>query len=118
MARPCAPIGYLNLRKTDGQGRDVPTVEVHPERAPLITWAFKRYAEGAASVAALLRDLTARGLLSMPSPKRPSRPLGKNALCRVLTNSLCRGTATRARFTLGRTSPSWSQRCSIKCNRC
>mgnify|MGYP001547921185 CR=1 FL=1 len=35
---------------------------------------------------ALLRDLTARGLLSVPSPKRPSKPLGKNALYRVLTN--------------------------------
>ena len=34
----------------------------------------------------LLRDLTARGLVSVPTPKRPAKPLGKNALYRVLTN--------------------------------
>ncbi|AQP52375.1 recombinase family protein [Tessaracoccus flavescens] len=81
-----APIGYLNVRRTDDAGREVRTVEVDAERAPLIGWAFERYATGEISVTALLRDLTARGLLSVPSPKRPSRPLGKNALYRVLTN--------------------------------
>ena len=81
-----APIGYLNVRQTDDQGREIRTVEVDPERAPLIAWAFEQYAGGETSVTALLRDLTARGLLSVPSPKRPSSPLGKNALYRVLTN--------------------------------
>ena len=81
-----APIGHLNVRRTDDAGREVRTVEVDAERAPLIGWAFERYATGEISVTALLRDLTARGLLSVPSPKRPSRPLGKNALYRVLTN--------------------------------
>ena len=81
-----APIGYLNVRQTDKQGREIRTVKVDPERAPLIAWAFERYATGETSVTALLRDLTARGLVSVPSPKRSSRPLGKNALYRVLTN--------------------------------
>ncbi len=81
-----APIGYLNVRQTDEQGRELRTVKIDPERAPLITWAFERYATGETSVTALLRDLTARGLVSVPSPKRPSRLLGKNALYRVLTN--------------------------------
>lgn len=81
-----APVGYLNVRQTDDKGREIRTVEVDPERAPLIAWAFDRYATGETSVTALLRDLTARGLVSVPSPKRPSRPLGKNALYRVLTN--------------------------------
>lgn len=81
-----APIGYLNVRQADDQGREIRTVEVDPERAPLIAWAFEQYAGGETSVTALLRDLTAHGLLSVPSPKRPSRPLGKNALYRVLTN--------------------------------
>jgi len=31
-----APVGYLNVRRTDDQGREVRTVEVDPERAPLI----------------------------------------------------------------------------------
>ena len=81
-----APVGYLNVRRTDEQGREVRTVKVDPERAPLIAWAFEQYAKGEGSVTALLRDLTARGLVSVPSPKRPSKPLGKNALYRVLTN--------------------------------
>ena len=81
-----APIGYLNVRKTDDNGREVRTVEVDPERAPLITWAFEHYATGETSVTGLLRDLTARGLLTVPTPKRPSKPLGKNTLYKLLTN--------------------------------
>ena len=81
-----APIGYLNVRCTDEQGREIRTIETDPDRAPLIRWAFERYATGETSVAELLRDLTARGLVSVATPKRPSRPLGRNALYRVLTN--------------------------------
>ena len=81
-----APIGYLNVRTTDDNGREVRTVEVDAERAPLIRWAFERYAEGETSVMGLLRDLTARGLVSVPTPKRPAKQLGKNSLYRVLTN--------------------------------
>ena len=81
-----APIGYLNVRKTDENGREIRTVEVDPARAPLIRWAFEHYAEGETSVTGLLRDLTARGLLTVPTPKRPSKPLGKNTLYKLLTN--------------------------------
>ena len=81
-----APVGYLNVRKTDEQGREIRTVEVDPERAPLIRWAFETYAKGETSVTGLLRDLIARGLTTVPSPKRPSKPLGKNTLYKLLTN--------------------------------
>ena len=81
-----APVGYLNVRRTDEQGREIRTVEVDPERAPLIRWAFETYAKGETSVTGLLRDLTARGLTTVPSPKRPSKPLGKNKLYKLLTN--------------------------------
>ena len=81
-----APIGYLNVRKIDDQGREIRTVEVDPDRAPLIRWAFQTYAKGETSVAGLLRDLTARGLVTVPSPKRPSKALGKNTLYKLLTN--------------------------------
>ena len=57
-----APVGYLNVRRTDEHGREVRTVEVDPERAPLIRWAFETYAWGETSVTGLLRELTARGL--------------------------------------------------------
>ena len=81
-----APIGYLNVRRTDEQGREVRTVDVDTERAPLIWWAFETYAEGETSVTSLLRDLTARGLVTVATPKRPSKPLGKNTLYKLLTN--------------------------------
>ena len=81
-----APIGYLNVRKTDDNGREVRTVEVDPDRAPLIRFAFEHYATGETSVTGLLRELTARGLLTVPTPKRPSKPLGKNTLYKLLTN--------------------------------
>ena len=81
-----APVGYLNVRRTDEHGREVRTVEVDPERAPLIRWAFETYAWGETSVTGLLRELTARGLTTVPSPKRPSKPLGKNTLYKLLTN--------------------------------
>ena len=81
-----ARVGYLNVRKTDEQGREIRTVEIDPERAPLIRWAFATYAKGETSVTGLLRDLTARGLTTVPSPKRPSKPLGKNTLYKLLTN--------------------------------
>ena len=81
-----APVGYLNVRRTDEQGRELRTVEVDPERAPLIRWAFETYAQGETSVAALLRDVTARGLTTVPSPKRPSKPLGKATFYSLLTN--------------------------------
>ena len=81
-----APIGYLNVRRTDDAGREIRTVDVDPERAPLIAWAFEQYAGGETSVTGLLRDLTARGLLTVPTPKRPSKPLGKNTLYKLLTN--------------------------------
>lgn len=77
----CAPVGYLNVRKTDEQGREIRTVEFDPERASLIRWAFETYAQGETSVAALLCNLTARG-----SPKRPSKPLSKATFYSLLTN--------------------------------
>ncbi|TNU72799.1 recombinase family protein, partial [Miniimonas arenae] len=52
-----APIGYLNVRRTDDNGREIRTVEVDPDRAPLITWAFEHYATGETSVTGLLREL-------------------------------------------------------------
>ena len=41
-----APIGYLNVRTRDELGRELRTIELDPERAPIIEWAFKAYASG------------------------------------------------------------------------
>ncbi|MCG2947346.1 recombinase family protein, partial [Escherichia coli] len=37
------------------------------------------------------RELEARGLTSLPTPKRPSKPVGKSTLLRILTNPYYRG---------------------------
>ena len=81
-----APIGYLNVRARDAQGREVRTVQIDPQRAPLIQWAFNEYARGQTAVIDLQKALTARGLTSVPSPQRGGRPLGKATLYKVLTN--------------------------------
>lgn len=73
-----APVGYLNVRRSDERGREVRTVEVDPERAPLVRWAFETYAKSETSVAALLGDLTARGLTTAPSPKRAIEAVGEH----------------------------------------
>lgn len=81
-----SPIGYLNVQRRDEQGRQVRTVEIDPERAPHIRFAFHTYAAGDVSVVELLRILTARGLTSVPSPSRPARPIGRSTLYKLLTN--------------------------------
>ena len=41
-----APIGYLNVRRRDERGREYRTVEIDPERGPMIRWVFEQYASG------------------------------------------------------------------------
>ncbi|WP_454301569.1 hypothetical protein [Salana multivorans] len=81
-----APIGYLNVRKRDEQGREYRTVEIDPERAPLVRWVFEQYAAGERTVVDLLAEVTARGLTSVPTPKRPSGPVGRATFFDLLRN--------------------------------
>jgi site-specific DNA recombinase len=80
-----APLGYLNVRKFEN-GREVRTVEIDPERAPHVIWAFRSYATGEWTVRSLLAELTRRGLLSKPTPKRPARPIAISAFHEMLKN--------------------------------
>ncbi len=86
-----APIGYLNVRKRDELGREVRTIELDPERAPMIEWAFKAYASGNWSVSQLHDELTSRGLRSLPTPKRAAKPLAVSTVHRLLTNPYYKG---------------------------
>ena len=86
-----APIGYLNVRKRDEMGRELRTIELDPERAPTIEWAFKAYASGNWSVSQLHDELTSRGLRSLPTPKRPAKPLAVSTIHRLLTNPYYNG---------------------------
>ena len=78
-----APIGYLNVRRmVDGlEGR---TVEVDPERGPLMAWAFEAYATGEWTIRRLLAELTARGLTTVPGARGPGKPLEVSHLHRLL----------------------------------
>lgn len=89
-----APIGYLNVRARDDQGREYRTVEIDPERAPLIRWVFEKYATGDRTVVDLLAEVTARGLTTVPTPKRPSGPMARSGFFKILrrvSDSLCAG---------------------------
>ena len=86
-----APIGYLNVRTTDELGREARTVELDPERAPMIQWAFKAYASWNWAVSQLHDELTSRGLTSVPTPKRPGKPLAVSSVHRMLINPYYKG---------------------------
>ena len=81
-----APIGYRNIRRKDDQGREYRTVEIDPDRAPLISWVFDTYAKGEHTVPDLLAEATARGLTTVPTPKRPSGPVGRSTFFKLLRN--------------------------------
>jgi site-specific DNA recombinase len=80
-----APIGYLNVREMV-EGREIRTVAIDPERAPLIKLAFELYVTGKYSLSELATILAARGLRSRATPRKPSKELGTNDLATVLRN--------------------------------
>ena len=86
-----APIGYRNVRTTDALGRELRTVEIDPVAAELVRWAFQTYAGGDWSLTMLLAELTARGLTTRATPKRPARPLSLSGLHKLLSNPYYRG---------------------------
>ncbi len=70
-----APIGYLNVRRIEN-GQESRTVEIDPERGPLMQWAFEEYSNGEWTLRKLLAEVTDRGLTSTGGPNTPSKPLG------------------------------------------
>ncbi|CAN5477534.1 recombinase family protein [soil metagenome] len=79
------PIGYRNII-TRVEGHEVRSVEVDPERTPLVQWAFKAYASGDHSITDLLQEVTQRGLTNRPTATRPGKPLTRSQLHRMLGN--------------------------------
>ncbi len=75
--------GYLNVRKFEN-GREVRTIEVDPERGPLMTWAFDAYRTGDWTIRRLLAELTDRGLTTAPSLRGPGKPLNVSHLHKLL----------------------------------
>ena len=89
-----APIGYRNVRVRDELGREIRTVELDPDRAPLVEWAFKAYASGDWTISQLHDELASRGLTTIATPKRPSKPLAVSSVHRLLTNPYYKGDVT------------------------
>ncbi len=86
-----APIGYRNVGVRDDFGREVRTVEIDEERARLVRWAFQVFASGGWTTSQLHHELVARELTTAASPRRPSRPIGKSSVHRMLTNPYYKG---------------------------
>ncbi|MGE3444625.1 MAG: recombinase family protein [Acidimicrobiia bacterium] len=88
-----APIGYRNhVEIVDG--RHVRSVAVDPERAPLVQWAFERYATGEWTTQSLTDALNEKGLRSKPVGKKPAMPLKKGRVAHLLSNPYYVGTVT------------------------
>ena len=80
-----APTGYRNVRKIV-DNREIRTVDIDPERGPLMQWAFEQYATGNWSIRNLLKELTHKGLTSTGGPNTPSKPLSLSNFNNLLKN--------------------------------
>ncbi len=100
-----APIGYLNVRETV-EGREIRTIALDPERAPLVRMAFELYATGNYALSDLARILEERGLRSRSTPRCPAKALGVNRLQSLLRNDYYAGVVRyRGRSYPGRHEP-------------
>jgi len=80
-----APLGYLHKREYRG-GVMSSWIEIDPERAPLIRWAFEVYATGDWTVTDLHAALHQKGLTTRPTANKPARDLSLNSLYKLLRN--------------------------------
>ncbi len=82
-----APIGYLNLRDRI-DGREIRTIAVDPERAPLVQWAFEEYMKGNWTLTSLTEALANKGLKPLPSGRDGAirRPLSRANVHAMLTS--------------------------------
>jgi site-specific DNA recombinase len=81
-----APFGYLNVRKRNDEGYEIRTVEVDTERAMIVQECFERYATGDWTETMLYEDLKARGITTLPRPKKPAKPIAKSQINSMLRN--------------------------------
>ena len=88
-----APIGYRNVPRLVG-GREVRDVEIDPERAEHVRWAFEAYASGEWTVRELAEELNRRGLKALPQGERPQRPIHYSRVAHVLSNRYYTGVIT------------------------
>ncbi len=88
-----APIGYLNTRRRV-DGREVRTVTVDPERAPLVQWAFEAYASGEWTIRTLTDALGDKGLRALPHGGKLPGPVQPSHVGHLLSNRYYLGYVT------------------------
>jgi site-specific DNA recombinase len=104
-----APLGYLNVRDVV-DGREVRTVALDSERAPLIRLAFDLYATGRFSINDLVAVLEAKGLRTRGNRRYSPRPINHSTLYTVLSNPYYAGWVSyRGQTYKGRHEPLVSQ---------
>lgn len=90
-----APLGYVNVRRLSAEGRaSTGEVDIDPDRAAHIAWAFQTYALGTWSVTRIVDELASRGLTSRPVKGEPGKPLVMSAVHRILKNPYYKGVVT------------------------
>lgn len=87
------PIGYRSKREWIA-GQDIRTVELDPDRAPLVTLAFDLYATGLWTTRRLAEHLTELGLRSRATRRVPERPLTASRVQEMLRNRYYIGIVT------------------------
>jgi hypothetical protein len=80
------------VQRDEATGRYVATVEVDPDRAPHITWAFTAYATGNHTLDTLCAELEKRVLRTRRTAKQGGGPLSRTQLSRLLVNPYYIGT--------------------------
>ena len=89
-----APLGYLNVRARDEHGREVRTIALDEERAPLVRLAFTEYATGNWTVRQLADHLNTLGLSIPPTPRRCAKPITATRLHEILRHPYYKGVVT------------------------
>ena len=89
-----ARIGYLNVREPV-EGREVASIAVDDTRKGFIQLAFDLAATGAHTITTITEILEEAGLRTRGTHKRPSRPLSRSMVHRVLRDDYYIGVVTR-----------------------
>lgn len=85
-----APIGYLNVREVV-EGHEIRTIDLDPERADHVRWAFEAYGTGDYTLARLTEELEQRGLTTRPTARWVARPLTVRYVNDMLRNPVYAG---------------------------
>lgn len=88
-----AKLGYLNAR-IDIDGKQVNTITLDPERAPLVRHAFELYASGDYSLRELSQIMADQGLTTRPTRRWAAKPVSVNRLNQMLLDPYYIGIVT------------------------